>query len=99
MTVTSAPDAHGTATITLIVSDGSTTTETHFDVEVVPVVDAPTVATIPSQTLYEDAEPARLALNLADVDTGAANLVVTARAANPGLIPASGLTPIRAPSP
>ncbi|MBT9555929.1 MAG: tandem-95 repeat protein [Myxococcales bacterium] len=92
VTVTSAPDAHGTATITLIVSDGSSTSQTHFDVVVVPVVDAPSVAAIPSQTLYEDAEPARLTLNLNDVDTGAADLVVTARAANPGLIPASGLT-------
>ncbi len=92
VTVAGAPGAYGRATVTLSVTDGWTTSSTKFKVEVLPVVDLPTIAPISAQALYEDAEPARLALILSDPDTDAAELQVTARAANPGIIAASGLT-------
>lgn len=75
VTVTPAPDQHGTATITMTVSDGVDTGTEMFDVTFAPVNDAPVVQGIPDITLNEDV-PGTLDLDdyAADVDHADAEL-------------------------
>lgn len=53
LTITPAPDAFGTATITVTVDDGMGTSSTAFLLRVNPVNDPPTLAEIPDFTIYE----------------------------------------------
>lgn len=87
-----APDAFGTATIRVVISDGqagSGQVIRSFSVTVKPVDDPPTLDFIPDLTLDED-EPA-LSVSLTGIGPGASNewdsLVVTATSSNPELIP------------
>lgn len=91
ITLTPASDAHGSATVTLAVSDGSLSSQTTFNVTVNPINDAPTIAPIANQTIDEDSSTGALSFTIGDVETDAGNLVVTAASSNSSLVAQSGL--------
>ncbi len=77
---TTAPDANGTATITVEASDGALTASTTFDIIITPVNDAPVVAAAAADvTVAEDSGPgvADLSGVFFDVDGDALTLTVT----------------------
>ncbi len=87
-------DQWGSATITVTVSDGVSTTVHAFLVTVNAVNDAPTLDSIAARTLDEDAPQQTVALT--GIGSGAANevqtLSVSAQSSNPALIPTPGVT-------
>ncbi|HQJ10240.1 MAG TPA: tandem-95 repeat protein [Anaerolineae bacterium] len=87
-------DQWGSATITVTVSDGVSTTARAFLVTVNAVNDAPTLDSIAARTLDEDA--LQQTVTLSGIGSGAANevqtLSVSAQSSNPALIPAPGVT-------
>ena len=89
-TLTPALDASGSATLTFTVSDSEgMAVERSFQFTVAPVNDPPTLAPIANVTVDEDAGPQVVAL--LGIGSGASNevqrLTVTARSANPALLP------------
>ena len=92
ITATPVPDANGSATITVTVSDGGATDAmTTFDVTVNPVNDPPTVSAIADQTINEDADTGVLNFVIGDIDTPIGSLVVTASSDDQALIPDANL--------
>jgi len=92
LSFTPGANANGTTTITVVVNDGQTTNNTvsrTFTVTVNAVNDSPTLNSISSVALQENAGPQTV--NLTGIGTGAANenqsLNVSATSSNPGLIP------------
>lgn len=85
-------DANGSATITLIVSDGSQTSSSSFSVTVNAVNDAPTIGTVSNQTINEEGESQSLQFAVADAETDKDSLTVTATSNNTALIASSGIT-------
>ncbi len=86
--VTPAANANGgPATITLTVSDGTSSAIETFDVTVAPVNDPPTISQIADQTVRSGASTGPIPFTVADIDTAAATLSVTATSDNAGLIP------------
>lgn len=92
VTVTPAANQHGTATITLAVtdSDGASASNS-FVVVVRPVNDAPTISRIASQTIAEDTSTTALALSVFDVETPGDELKLSLSTTNPDLIPTNNL--------
>ncbi len=80
----------GTATIRLTVSDGELSSFVEFDVIVEAADDAPTVGAIADQACDEDGS-IEVGFEVGDVETDAAELVVTVTSSNPQLVAASGL--------
>jgi hypothetical protein len=78
VTVIPAANQFGTSTITLIVDDGTTTTQTTFDVTVNSVNDLPQITAIADQTIAEDAPSGTgpLAITVSDVETPAGTLTL-----------------------
>lgn len=76
----------GTATITISVSDGTTTSSTTFDASVTAVNDAPVLSAISDVVVAEDTDSAAIALTISDVDNAAADLTVTATSGDPSII-------------
>ncbi|MFL3013265.1 MAG: tandem-95 repeat protein [Candidatus Neomarinimicrobiota bacterium] len=60
---------HGKSTITVVVSDGELTDSTDFELTVVPINDAPTIADVEDKTMLED-NSKEFIFEIADVDTG-----------------------------
>ncbi len=90
MTVRPAKDQHGTATLTVSVSDGSAAVEESFLVTVNAVNDTPTVSRISNQVMSEDATQLEVAFTVdegggADEDSEIINIAVTA--SNSTLLP------------
>jgi VCBS repeat-containing protein len=69
-TVNFAPvaNAHGAATITLTVSDGTLSAQDTLVLTVNPINDAPVISTIGNQTLDEDVASSAIAFTISDVD-------------------------------
>lgn len=86
LTIVSAPDTHGEATITVSVSDGEHTASRTFVVTVNPVNDAPTLSAIADQAGLEDGVVS-VELEVADRDTALGDLVVSATSSDPSLVP------------
>jgi hypothetical protein len=82
----------GPATITVTVSDGTTTTQTTFDVTVSAVNDVPTITTIADQTPVEDTATGDIAFTISDVDAAAGTLTVTATSSDQSLVPDGNIT-------
>jgi hypothetical protein len=92
VSVTPAPNANGSAVITINLSDGSDTVSTSFTVTVNAVNDQPTISTINDQSINEDANTGDLAFTIGDVETAATALTVTASSSNTTLIPLANIT-------
>ena len=80
-------------TITLTVSDGTTTATDTFVVTVNAVNDAPTISTIANQSPGSGVTTVGpLAFTVGDVETAAGSLIVTAQSSNPAIVTTAGIT-------
>ena len=94
-TIAATPAANqngGPVTITVTVSDGTTTTNDTFDVTVTPVNDAPAITALADQTIAEDGTTGALPFTVSDVETAAGALTVTAVSSDTTIIPNGNLT-------
>ena len=95
LTLTPLNNQSGTAAITLSVIDANFgLSNLTFNVTVNPVNDAPTIAPVPNVTLDEDASPTLVPINVADVDSPPASLVITALSSNTTLLPNANILPV-----
>ncbi|HEY1011759.1 MAG TPA: 5'-nucleotidase C-terminal domain-containing protein [Herpetosiphonaceae bacterium] len=86
--ITPAANLSGTSVITVTVSDGQGGTRADsFLLTVNPVNDAPTISAIADQTVRENGTLAPVSFTLADIDSPAAGLTVTASSSDVTLIP------------
>ena len=85
--VTPLANQGGTATITLIVNDGTATAQTTFQVTVNLVNNPPTITSIANQTIPEDSQTGPLAFTIGDAETPIADLTLTPTSSNLGLVP------------
>ena len=88
--ITPAKDQNGTATVTVTVSDGNTSRSDTFILNVTPVNDAPTISTIPNQTIPKNTSTAPIAITISDLETLATNLTLTVTSSSTTLVPATG---------
>lgn len=85
--VTPATNQAGTATISVIVTDGNAGSTTNtFMVTVNPVNDPPTISTIAALNTNEDTPSAAVPFTIGDLETAAGSLNVVADSSNPSLI-------------
>ncbi len=91
VTVTPAPNVHGTATITLFVTDGNTATNSIFLLTVNPVNDTPTLTGVADQVINEDGTTGPLNFTIGDVETAAASLALSPGSSNPALVPTGNI--------
>ena len=83
-------NATGTATITVTVNDGQTTSNTFartFTVTISGTNDAPTISNIANQSVNESASTPAISFTVADVETPAGNLTLSGTSSNPALVP------------
>jgi VCBS repeat-containing protein len=83
---------NGTLALKVTASDGALATASTFDLVITPVNDAPTVSVIANQTAFQNSvgqvtAVGPIAFTIADVETAASALTVTATSSNPTLIP------------
>lgn len=78
---------HGTSTLTVHVGDGITTTSVPVTLTVRSVNDLPTITGLTAQSIDEDTSTGPLAFTLADVETPAEDITLTATSNSTGLIP------------
>jgi hypothetical protein len=81
----------GTATITVVVSDGALTASDTFLLTVNAVNDVPTLSDIPDLSINEDTATSAILFTIGDVETPAGSLVVSATSSNPALVPAGNI--------
>lgn len=92
ITVTPLANASGTATITVVVSDGRESVLSTFEVTVTPVNDAPEIAAIPNATTAEDTPIGPYTFSIGDVETAVADLVLTATSSDQDIVADSAIT-------
>ena len=85
-----ARDQSGEAVVTLRVGDQINSVETHFNVTVRPVNDAPFFNDVHGVTIEEDSSTT-VALNIGDIDSAIETLKVSVTSMNAELLPQSGL--------
>ena len=91
LTMLPVPNQSGFSTLTLTVSDGSSSASSAFVLTVNAVNDAPVISAMPDQTIEEDASSDALAFTLADVDSLPDTLSVQAKSSNPALLPEAAI--------
>lgn len=91
LTVTPVANAAGQSTITLNVSDGTTTTSETFVVTVIAQNDLPTITAISDTVAAVGVTTSPIAFTIGDVETAAANLTVTATSSNQAVVPNSAI--------
>lgn len=89
--VTPASNQSGSAMITILVSDGVSTTQRTFEVTVNPLNDAPTISALTALSTLEDTPTTPIAFTIDDIDSPVNGLTVTASSSNPTLIPNSAI--------
>lgn len=85
--LTPAANQHGTASVTLMASDGVAVGTRTFTVTVSPVNDAPVVGVIANQNIVEDSSTGTIAFTLGDVDNPIDSLTVSGVSSNANLVP------------
>ena len=90
VTVTPAPNAFGSCTITVQVSDGQATNSDTFVLTVTPVNDLPTISSVADRTINEDSTT-NVTVTVGDLETPAGSLIVVATSSNQGLVPNANL--------
>ncbi|MDB2426140.1 cadherin-like domain-containing protein, partial [bacterium] len=91
--ITPAANQNGTATITLTVDDGTTTTDDTFVLTVNSVNDAPTISDITNQSTSEDTAKTGIAFTIDDADHAVTcGADVTASSSNTTLVPNGNIT-------
>src|SRR6185369_5702490 len=91
-TITPAPNASGTATLTITVHDGALSASRNFLVTVNPINDPPSLSVILDQLTDEDVSIGPVAVTVSDPDTNPASLTLSASSSNPALIPDANVT-------
>jgi hypothetical protein len=95
LVITPASDQSGRASVLVAVSDGSLNSSTIFSLTIQagepPVNTAPQISSIAAQTLTAGQTSAPIAFTVTDAESAPAQLVVTAAATDPGLLPPSAL--------
>lgn len=86
ISITPRPDANGTVTIQLSLSDGIATTTQTFNLTVTPVNDAPTITEFADLTIDEDEAIGPISYSVRDVDDINRTLIVSAASSNQDLI-------------
>lgn len=81
----------GTTTITVTVSDGTTTATDTFVLTVNPVNDAPTISSIANRSTSEDTATPAIAFTVGDVETAADSLTITKDSSNTTLVPVDNI--------
>jgi len=87
LTVTPAANQHGTATITLSVSDGQLVSSASFVLTVNAVNDAPAISDIPNRSISQNTSTEPINFIIGDAETAAGNLLLSASSSNPALVP------------
>jgi len=83
--LTPAPDLHGSAVITVTVSDGLLLASTSFRLTVLPVNDPPVIAPVPRQISPEDT-PITVTFQISDIDSPVDNITISASSSNQELV-------------
>ncbi len=91
VTVTPALNKSGTATITLDVNDGTSTTSDTFTLTVNAVNDAPAISDIPDQAVPENVVIGPLPFTIGDAESAATSLTVTAQSSSATLLPLTNI--------
>ena len=89
LTLTSAPNAIGTATITVLVDDGESKDNLvvrSFTVTVIGANAAPTITDFPDRTISMNGIVSGVSFTIGDAETSAQNLRVTVTSSNPSLV-------------
>ncbi|MBI3191041.1 MAG: fibronectin type III domain-containing protein, partial [Pedosphaera parvula] len=89
---TPATGTSGTATITVRVSDGALSSTDAFVVTVPAENTAPTITSIPTQTIALNGTTSALAFTIGDAETAATALTLSTSSSNLGLIPLGNIT-------
>ncbi|NQD36667.1 hypothetical protein HPT27_06490 [Permianibacter sp. IMCC34836] len=92
ITATPAANQFGSSTITVTVSDGTTTDTDTYVVTVNSVNDAPSISDISDQGTSEDTPLGPIAFSISDIETAAGSLVVSASSSNQTLIPNANIS-------
>ncbi len=87
VTITPAAGQSGTATITVIVSDGSLTASDTLVLTVNAVNTAPTISNIADQTITQDTATGAISFTVGDAETATGSLTVTGTSNNAALVP------------
>lgn len=87
VTITPADNQNGVTVITLSVDDGTTSTDTDFQITVTGVNDPPTVSAISDRTINEDAQTGNINFTVSDPESAASTLIVTGTSGNTTLVP------------
>lgn len=90
-TITPGLNQTGSATITIIVSDGSLTATNAFLFVVGAVNDPPTISSIANQAVNEDTPTSALAFTISDLETAAGTLAVSGNSTNLALLPTANI--------
>ncbi|MCL1043690.1 FG-GAP-like repeat-containing protein [Shewanella marisflavi] len=90
LTLKPAANQYGTSTVTVNVSDGTTTTSRSFVLTVNSVNDAPVVSAIANQSTNEDVNKA-VSFTISDVETAATSLTITRASSNTTLLPTANV--------
>lgn len=98
VTITPMPDAHGTVTITLRASDGSSETWLPIQFTITPVNDPPTIAPLPPVTAPFGEVPPLILVELNDPDSPLESLTLTASSSH-FIVPTNGLEVLPGPTP
>ncbi len=88
-----AANQHGTATVTLTVSDGSLTAQDTFVLTVTSVNDAPVISNVADQSTNEDVAKNNVAFTITDVDNAlTCASSVSKTSSNTTLLPNANIT-------
>lgn len=91
LSLTPALDRTGTSNVTVTVSDGVASANRTFAFTVAAVEDTPSITPIADQSLAEDAATGPLAFTVADAETAANSLVVTASSSDTAVVAPAGI--------
>jgi len=89
--VTPQANKYGSSTITLNVSDGSTSRNESFLVTVNSVNDTPTISNISNKTINEDSSTGYVAFSIGDVETSVNSLLLSKASSNLSLVPTGNI--------
>ncbi|MEP6737494.1 MAG: tandem-95 repeat protein, partial [Chryseolinea sp.] len=92
VTVTPAANQNGTATISIIVDDGTTTTTRDFQVVVTPVNDSPAISGISNRTINEDEDTGNITFTISDPDDLVATLSLSGSSSDTDIVPDANIT-------
>jgi VCBS repeat-containing protein len=86
VTITPAANQSGSATITLTVSDGTSSTNDTFTLTVNAINDAPTISDVANQSTNEDTATSAISVTVGDLETAVGSLTLSASSSDQGVV-------------